>query len=55
MEMLTDRHRTKNGQTNRQNYTNYERNLDMMVMYLPVKFEYDWTKHFLVRVQKRKC
>ena len=27
----------------------------MMVIYLPVKFEFDWTKHFQVRVRKRKC
>ena len=38
MEMLTDK-QTKNGQTNRRNYTNFERNLAMMVIYLPVKFE----------------
>ena len=47
------------GQTNRQkngrNYTNFERNLALMVIYLPVKFEFDWTKHFQVRVQKQKC
>ena len=24
-------------------------NLAMMVMYLPVKFEFDWTKHFRVK------
>ena len=35
--MLTDR------QTNRQNYTNFERNLAMMMIYLPVKFKFDWT------------
>ena len=28
------------------NYTNFESNLAMMVMYLPVKFEFDWTEHF---------
>ena len=27
----------------------------MMVIYLPVKFEFDWTNRFLVRVWKRKC
>ena len=27
----------------------------MMVIYLPVKFEFDWTNHFRVRVWKRKC
>ena len=39
-ELLMDR------QTNRRNYTNFERNLAMMVIYLPVKFEFDWTKCF---------
>ena len=43
---------TKNGQTNGQHYTNFESNLAMMVNYLPVKFEFDWTNHFRVRVQK---
>ena len=47
--------RTKTGQTNRQNYTNSERNLAMMVIYIPVKFEFDWTNCFRVRVRKRKC
>ena len=50
---------TKNGQTDRQtngrNYTNFERNLAMMVIYLLVKFEFDWTKYFQVRVRKQKC
>ena len=45
MEMLTDK-QTKNGQMNRRNYTNFESNLVMMVMYLLVKFEFDWTKRF---------
>ena len=43
--MLTDK-QTKNGQTGGQNYTNFERNLVMMVIYLPVKFEIDWTSIF---------
>ena len=30
-----------NGQTNRRNFTDFERNLAMMVIYLPVKFEFD--------------
>ena len=47
--------RTKSRQTNRQNYTNFERNLAMMVIYLPVKFEFDWTNCFQVRVRKQKC
>ena len=46
---------TKNGQTNRRNYTNFERNLAMMVIYLPARFEFDWTNRFRVRVQKQKC
>ena len=47
--------RMKNGQTNRRNFTNFERNLGMMVIYLPVKFEFDWSKCFGVRVRKQKC
>ena len=27
----------------------------MMVIYVPVKYEFDWTNRFRVRVQKRKC
>ena len=42
-------------QTNTRNYTNFERNLAMMVIYLPVKFEFDWTNRFRVRVRKQKC
>ena len=47
--------RTKNGQTNIRNFTNFERNLAMMVFYLPVKFEFDWSNRFRVSVRKRKC
>ena len=43
-----------NGQMNKRNYTNFESNL-AMVIYLPVKFEFDWTKCFRVRVRKYKC
>ena len=50
-----DRQRTRNGQTNGRNFTNFERNLAMMVMYLPVKFEFDWSNRFRVRVRKQKC
>ena len=42
---------TKNGQTNRRKYTNFESKIAMMI-YLPVKFELDWTKHFRARVWK---
>ena len=45
---------TKNRQTNIRNYTNFERNLAMMVIYLPVKFDFNWTNRFRVRVRKRK-
>ena len=27
----------------------------MIVIYLPVKFEFDWTNRFRLRVRKRKC
>ena len=50
-EILTHK-RTKNGQTNSWNYTNFEMNLAVMVIYLPVKFEFNWTNHFRVRVRK---
>ena len=48
MEMLTYR------QMNKWNNTNFESHLAMMVIYLPVKFKFGWTKHFGVRVSKRK-
>ena len=41
-----------NGQTNGRNYTNFERNLAMMVIYVPVKFEFDWTNRFRGRARK---
>ena len=31
-----------------------ERSLAVMVIYLPVKFEFDWTNRFRVRVRNRK-
>ena len=39
----TNRQNQTKGQTNGQNYTNFKRNLAMMVIYAPVKFEFDWT------------
>ena len=48
-----DRQTDKNGQTNTRNYTNFERNLVMMVIYVPVKFEFDCTNRFRVRVRKQ--
>ena len=44
-----------NGQTNRWNFTNFQRNLAMMVIYFAVKFEFDWSNRFRVRVRKQKC
>ena len=41
-------------QMNGRNYNNIERNQDMILIYLPVKFEFDWTNRFEVRVWKRK-
>ena len=35
-----------NGQMNTRNYTNFKRNLAMMVIYLPLKIEFDWTNRF---------
>ena len=54
MDRQTDKKWT-NRQTNGRNFTILERNLPMMVIYVPVKYEFDWTKHFRVRVRKQKC
>ena len=43
--MWTDK-RTKKRQTNGRNYTNFERNLAMIVIYVPVKYEFNWTTVF---------
>ena len=45
----------KTRQMNGRIYTNSERNLAMMVMYVPVKFELDWSNPFRGRVRKQKC
>ena len=45
----------KTRQMNGRIYTNFERNLAMMLMYVPVKFELDWSNRFRVRVRKQKC
>ena len=45
--MLMDRQTDKNRQMNRWNNNNFESKLAMM-NYLPVKFEFDWTKCFRV-------
>ena len=43
---------TDKKQTNEQTELHqFERNLSMMLIYLPVKFEFDWTNRFRVRVQ----
>ena len=44
-----------NGQTNEQSYTNFEKNLAMMVIYVCFKYEFDWTNRFRVRIRKQKC
>ena len=44
----------KTGQMKGRNYTNFERNLAMMVTYLPVKFEFDWTNRLLTDRQTDK-
>ena len=44
MDRKTDKKRTnrqKTGQTKGRNFTNFERNLAMMVIYVPVKYEFD--------------
>ena len=38
---LQSRKGNVDGQMNGRNYTNFERNLPMMVIYLPVKFVFD--------------
>ena len=38
--------RQMDGQTNGRNYTNFQRNLAMMVIYVPVNFEFDWANRF---------
>ena len=57
MDRKTDKKQTngqKNGQTNRRSFTNFERNLAMMVIYVPGKYEFDWTNRFRVRIRKQK-
>ena len=42
-------------QTNKQSQNNFERNLGMMVMYLPIKFDFDWTNHFKLESGNQQC
>ena len=35
--------------------TPISKGIAMMVIYLPVEFEFDWTECFGVRVRKQKC
>ena len=42
------------GRMNKRNNTKFERNLAMVVIYLPIKFDFDQTNCFLVRVRKRQ-
>ena len=50
----TDGWTDKNRQTNRRNYINFERNLALMVIYLPVMLEFDWTNCFRVESPETK-
>ena len=40
-------------QTDGRNYTNFERSLAMMVIYFPVKFEFDWTRIFELSLETK--
>ena len=51
---MTNRQMDKK-QTNKQTELHQFRNLAMMVIYIPVKFEFNWTNCFRDRVWKRKC
>ena len=56
MEILTDRQTDKKTDKRTDRIIPiFERNLAMMVIYLPMKFEFDWKKRFPVRIRKRKC
>ena len=50
--MLTNEQNAKK-RTNVRNNTKFERNLAMVVIYLPTKFDFDQKNRFLVRVRKR--
>ena len=51
--MLTNK-MLRNGQTNKRNNTKFERNLAMMVIYLPIKFDFDRTDSSRARIRKRQ-
>ena len=56
--MWTDRRmdkQTKNGQTNRWNFTNFERNLAVMVIYVPVKLNSIGQTVFVLESGNEKC
>ena len=46
MKMLTDKQTGKKWTNKRTELHQFRRNLAMMVIYLPVKFEFDWIKRF---------
>ena len=46
--------RTDKWTNERTEFHQCRRNLAMMVIYVSVKYEFDWTNHFRVRVRKRK-
>ena len=53
--MLTERQTDKKRTNEQTELHQFRRNLAMMVIYLPVKSEFDWTQRFQVRVRKQKC
>ena len=54
MEILMDRQTDKKWTNKQTELHQFRKELAMMVIYLPVKFEFDWTNRFRVRVRKRK-
>ena len=44
--MLTDKQKLRNVRTNKWNNTKFERNLAMMMIYVPIKNDFDQTNRF---------
>ena len=51
--MLMDRQMDKKRTNEQMELHQFQKQLSMMVIYLPVKFEFDWTMRFLLWI--RKC
>ena len=54
MEILMDRQTDKKRTNEWRELHQFRKDLAIMVIYLPVKFEFDWTNRFRVRVRKQK-